>query len=208
MGQFLLLLVVALTVAAVVFGVTVLVTGGDPGMVPAEPDGRAVPLPGARPLDENDVTGVRFDTAVRGYRMAQVDQALRRAAYDIGYKQELIGVLEAEVAALREGRAEDAETLRRAREAALVPVGAGAAGPGVTDPNGPAVSGVTVSAADVLPEAEMSEASEAEASRVPADASEATEKATTDADRADRAGGDRPAGSPANPGAATGAERG
>ncbi|WP_233512534.1 DivIVA domain-containing protein [Micromonospora deserti] len=118
MGQVLLLLVVALTVAAVVFGVTVLVTGRDPGLAPAEPDGRAVPLPGARPLRESDVGEVRFDTALRGYRMAQVDQAMRRAAYDIGYKSELIGVLEAEVAALREGRTVDADVLRRARERA------------------------------------------------------------------------------------------
>ncbi|MDQ7906762.1 DivIVA domain-containing protein [Phytohabitans sp. ZYX-F-186] len=139
MGQVLLLVVVALTVAAVVFGVTVLVTGGDSGLGTAEPDGRAVPLPGTRPLVEADVSAVRFDTTVRGYRMAQVDQALRRAAYDIGYKDELIGVLEAEVTALREGRASDADTLRRAREAALVPAGAGVGGgyggttPGLVD---------------------------------------------------------------------------
>ncbi|MCZ7439965.1 DivIVA domain-containing protein [Micromonospora sp. WMMC241] len=122
MGQVLLLLVVALTVAAVVFGVTVLVSGRDPGLVPAEPDGRSVPLPGARPLDESDVTDVRFDTALRGYRMAQVDAALRRAAYDIGYKSELIGVLEAENAALREGRTEEADALRRAREEAATTI--------------------------------------------------------------------------------------
>lgn len=126
MGQVLLLVVVALTVAAVVFGVTVLVTGGDNGLGTAEPDGRAVPLPGTRPLVEGDVAAVRFDTTVRGYRMGQVDQALRRAAYDIGYKEELISVLEAEVAALREGREADADVLRRAREAALVPAGGGA----------------------------------------------------------------------------------
>ncbi|MGC5018698.1 DivIVA domain-containing protein [Micromonospora sp. DT47] len=118
MGQVLLVLVIALTVAAVVFGVTVLVSGRDPGLAPAEPDGRAVPLPGARPLRESDVGEVRFDTALRGYRMAQVDEAMRRAAYDIGYKSELIGVLEAEVAALREGRTADADALRRVREEA------------------------------------------------------------------------------------------
>ncbi|TWG21975.1 DivIVA domain-containing protein [Micromonospora palomenae] len=118
MGQVLLVLVIALTVAAVVFGVTVLVSGRDAGLAPAEPDGRAVPLPGSRPLREADVGEVRFDTALRGYRMAQVDQAMRRAAYDIGYKAELIGVLEAEVAALREGRLADADALRRAREEA------------------------------------------------------------------------------------------
>jgi DivIVA domain-containing protein len=118
MGQFLLLVVIALTVGAVVFGVTVLLTGGDRGLSPAEPDGRAVPLPGTRPLVESDIARVRFDTGARGYRMAQVDQAMRRAAYDIGYKDELINVLEAEVDALRSGRFSDAEVLRRAREAA------------------------------------------------------------------------------------------
>ncbi|MEV7329355.1 DivIVA domain-containing protein [Micromonospora sp. NPDC093244] len=116
MGQLLLLLVVALTVAAVVFGVTVLVSGRDPGLVPVEPDSQAVPLPGTRPLRESDVGAVRFDTGLRGYRMAQVDQAMRRAAYDIGYKSELIGVLESEVIALREGRTADADVLRKARE--------------------------------------------------------------------------------------------
>jgi DivIVA domain-containing protein len=136
MGQVLLVLVVALTVAAVVFGVTVLVSGRDPGLVPAEPDGRAVPLPGARPLRESDVGEVRFDTALRGYRMAQVDQAMRRAAYDIGYKTELIGVLEAEVTALREGRTADADALRRAREEAAD----AAATPAPTDAADPATA--------------------------------------------------------------------
>ncbi|MFJ8689283.1 DivIVA domain-containing protein [Micromonospora wenchangensis] len=117
MGQTLLILVVALTVAAVVFGVTVLISGRD-GLAPAEPDGRAVPLPGGRPLRESDVGALRFDTALRGYRMDQVDQAMRRAGYDIGYKTELIGVLEAEIAALREGRTADADALRRTREEA------------------------------------------------------------------------------------------
>jgi len=121
MGQLLLIVVVAVTIAAVVFGVTVLVSGRDAGLQPAEPDGRAIPLPATRPLQESDLGDVRFDLASRGYRMAQVDQALRRAAYDIGYKDELIGVLEAEVTALREGRTLDADALRRAREAAQAP---------------------------------------------------------------------------------------
>ncbi|SCE77268.1 DivIVA domain-containing protein [Micromonospora mirobrigensis] len=155
MGHVLLLLVVALTVAAVVFGVTVLVSGRDPGLAPAEPDGRAVPLPAARPLRESDVGAVRFDTAARGYRMAQVDQALRRVAYDIGYKSELIDVLEAEVKALREGRTAEADALRRAREqaAAVAPTA-----PSSPDPDGPVAGepvftaggdrSVTVAAAD------------------------------------------------------------
>jgi DivIVA domain-containing protein len=139
--QFLLVVAVALTVGAVVFGITMLVTGEDQGLHPVEPDGRAVPLPLDRPLAEPDLAEVRFDTALRGYRMAQVDAALRRAAYDIGYKDELVKVLQAEVAALREGRMPDAEVLRRAREAALAPVEPAPAPPGPTgpvDPSAPA----------------------------------------------------------------------
>jgi DivIVA domain-containing protein len=121
MGQLLLYIAAALVIAAIVFGVTVMLGGGDPGLTPTEPDGRAVPLPSDRPLGEEDLIRTKFDTVFRGYRMAQVDQALQRAAYDIGYKGELIGVLEAEVLALREGRTTDADMLRRAREAALAP---------------------------------------------------------------------------------------
>lgn len=121
MNQFLLVVAVALTVGLIVFGITVLVTGDDAGLGPAEPDGRAVPLPADRPLSESDLTEIKFDMTVRGYRMAQVDAALRRASYDIGYKDELIKVLQAEVEALREGRMPEAEVLRRAREAAQAP---------------------------------------------------------------------------------------
>jgi len=119
MGEFFLLLIGALVVGAIVFGVAVLITGDDPGIEGDEPDGRAIPLPTSRPLGEVDVSQVRFDTVVRGYRMGQVDQAIRRAAYDIGYKEELIQVLEAEVKALREGRTEEADAFRDARQAAV-----------------------------------------------------------------------------------------
>jgi DivIVA domain-containing protein len=149
MGQLFLFIVVALTVAAIIFGVTVLVSGGDPGLTPVEPDGRALPLPGDRPLGEEDVVHARFDTAVRGYRMGQVDQALQRAAYDIGYKGELIGVLEAEVAALREGRTADADVLRRAREAAVQPtVAAPSAEVSPVDARSTAVAATEVTAAE------------------------------------------------------------
>src|SRR2546430_5150772 len=121
MGQLLILIAVALVAAALAWGVAVLLLGRDQGLEPAEPDGRAVPLPLARPLTESDLGLLRFDTAARGYRMDQVDSALRRSAYDIGYKEELIGVLEAEVTALRDGRLDEAEALREAPEAASRP---------------------------------------------------------------------------------------
>ena len=133
MGQLLILLAVALVAAALAWGVAVLLMGRDQGLDPAEPDGRAIPLPTARPLTESDIGAVRFDAVARGYRMDQVDQALRRVAYDIGYKEELIGVLEAEVAALREGRLDDADALRQAREAAQRPRGASARQPAAVE---------------------------------------------------------------------------
>ena len=121
MGTVLLVLVVVLVIAGLVYGVVTLLAGEDPGLSPADPDGRARPLPNNRSLTEYDLKGVRFDVGFRGYRMTQVDRVLRRTAYDIGYKDEMIAVLEAEVIALREGRAEDAELLRKAREAAAAP---------------------------------------------------------------------------------------
>jgi DivIVA domain-containing protein len=136
MGQFFIVLAGALVLGAVVFGVTVLIVGGDQGLEPVEPDGRAVPLPAARPLTESDLSDLRFDVAFRGYRMAQVDQALRRSAYDLGYKEELIGVLEAEVEALRDGRLEEADKLRAARLASARPRPAGEAGPDGAGPDG------------------------------------------------------------------------
>lgn len=117
----LLILVVVMVLAGVVFGVVSMLGGHDPGLVVAMPDGRAAPLPNDRSLTENDLKTVRFDVGWRGYRMAQVDRVLRRTAYDVGYKDEMIAVLEAEVLALRDGRLDDADLLRAARESAANP---------------------------------------------------------------------------------------
>ncbi|WP_203916143.1 DivIVA domain-containing protein [Rugosimonospora africana] len=152
MGQLFIVLAVALVAAALVFGITVLIMGGDQGLEPIEPDGRSVPLPGSRPLTESDLGQVRFDVTLRGYRMTQVDLALRRAAYDLGYKEELIGVLEAEVAALRAGRVEEADALRDAREQAARPTrmgdDAGLTGAEATGAEAGSDRALTVTAAD------------------------------------------------------------
>lgn len=189
MGQVLLLLVVALTVAAVVFGVTVLVTGRDPGLAPVEPDGRAVPLPVSRPLRESDVGDVRFDTAPRGYRMSQVDQAMRRAAYDIGYKSELIGVLEAEVTALREGRVADADALRHTREQAAAAAAEQAAGADAPTAAAPTAAAPTAAAA-----AADAPAGDAAPAAVPATGADLTVTAAAP-EAGDREPTDRPVGS-------------
>src|SRR5829696_8084616 len=102
MATVLLVLVVVLVIAALVFGVVTLLSGDDPGLGAVAPDGRALALPNHRSLTETDLKTVRFDVELRGYRMAQVDRVLRRTAYDVGYKDEMIAVLEAEVVALRE----------------------------------------------------------------------------------------------------------
>jgi DivIVA domain-containing protein len=169
MAEFLLVLIAAVVVGAIGFGVSLLITGDDPGIEGHEPDGRSVPLPSSRPLVEGDVNQLRFDTVVRGYRMAQVDTALRRAGYDIGYKEELIQVLEAEIKALREGRPEDADALRDARLAAAS--GAG----GTTDvpepPLGTAKEVDVISSDDDVEQAEAAE--EAEEAK-PADAADSS----------------------------------
>jgi DivIVA domain-containing protein len=133
MATLFLILVVVLVLAALVFGVITLLSGDDPGMVPVEADGRARPLPNNRSLSERDLKEVRFDLSLRGYRMSQVDKVLRRTAYDLGYKDEMIAVLEAEVIALRDGRMEDAELLRKARESAANPAPLIAAPPTATE---------------------------------------------------------------------------
>lgn len=119
MGQFLLLLVVAAIAVGLVFGVVVLATGKDEGLRPVSPDGISIGLPPDRPLSEDDVVAARFDTGLRGYRTGQVDDALARLAYDVGFKDELIKVLVSEVQALRDGRVDDADRLRLARAKAI-----------------------------------------------------------------------------------------
>lgn len=181
MATVLLVLVVVLVVAAVVFGIVSLLSGDDPGLSVAEPDGRALPLPNTRSLTEADLKALRFDVSFRGYRMSQVDRALRRTAYDLGYKDEMIAVLEAEVAALREGRLEDAELLRKAREAAAntSPTSPAADAPPEGKADAPAEGAADAPAegvADAPPEGTKDLAAVAESTKAPDAASEATER--------------------------------
>lgn len=103
----------------IAFAIVVLATGKDPGLVSPNPDTVSTSLPPDRPLSESDVYRTRFDTGLRGYRTAQVDEALARVAYDVGFKDELIKVFANEVEALRDGRSQEAETFRKARERAM-----------------------------------------------------------------------------------------
>jgi len=186
MTSFFLVLVVVLVAVALVFGVMALLSGEDPGLSPVEPDGRAVPLPTMRPLVEDDLLSVRFDAALRGYRMEQVDRALRRAAYDVGYKDEMISVLEAEVTALREGRTEEADLLRAARESAtqVVPAGTDVAA------EAPEVTAVVAADDEVAEVAEVDGAAGSDPADdlVSATATRATGSSSTAAGRTDDGG--------------------
>lgn len=64
-----------------------------PGVTPPVSTQSAHPLPGG-PLGPDQIHEVRFDQAVRGYRMGQVDQALERLADELA-------VRDAEIARLR-----------------------------------------------------------------------------------------------------------
>jgi DivIVA domain-containing protein len=65
-----------------------------PGVPQAVTTESARPLP-AGPLGSDDVHDLRFDQAVRGYRMAQVDVALARLGQELAER-------DAEIARLRE----------------------------------------------------------------------------------------------------------
>jgi DivIVA domain-containing protein len=67
----------------VVIGVAAVVATRDDGLLaPAPPDRADVVLPERR-LGADDVTGLRFGLALRGYRMAEVDRVLDRLAAEL-----------------------------------------------------------------------------------------------------------------------------
>ncbi|MFZ3568354.1 DivIVA domain-containing protein [Streptomyces sp. BH097] len=90
-----LFLVAALVVviAAVTFAV---IGGGDSGALRDEPSQfYADPLPPDRPLAAADLEALRLPTAVRGYRMAEVDDALNRLGAELAERDARITELEA-----------------------------------------------------------------------------------------------------------------
>ncbi|MFG2312553.1 DivIVA domain-containing protein [Streptomyces sp. NPDC048566] len=100
-----LFLVVAL--AVVVAAVTVSVVGGGEStpLPDAEPERLHDPLPYDRPVHQGDVDALRFPVAVRGYRMADVDDALGRLSAELGERDARIADLEAALAGARAANA-------------------------------------------------------------------------------------------------------
>lgn len=101
-----------LGVLAVLFAAAVLSTREEGLLAEVAPDEPDVPLP-EQPMTPEDVSGLRFSLAARGYRMSQVDAALERLAAELADRDRRIGLLEAaaegaqEAGPVREATVED-----------------------------------------------------------------------------------------------------
>jgi DivIVA domain-containing protein len=82
-----------LGVVAVLFGAAVVATRSDPLLAEARPDRPELVLPDG-PMTAADVEAVRFSTAVRGYRMDEVDAVLARLADELAQRDARLSVLE------------------------------------------------------------------------------------------------------------------
>ena len=85
-----LFLLLALGVLA---AIALVAAGRGDGLPEAEPDVAPVALP-AGPLAAGDLTAVRFPSALRGYRMADVDAVLDRLAAELALRDARIAQLE------------------------------------------------------------------------------------------------------------------
>ncbi|GAB2590267.1 hypothetical protein GCM10027168_24210 [Streptomyces capparidis] len=85
--------------AAVVAAVALLVLGPGGGLPEAEPERPVYPLPPDRPVNRVDLDTLRLPMALRGYRMADVDDVLDRVAAELAMRDQRIAELEALLAA-------------------------------------------------------------------------------------------------------------
>ncbi|MEU1080038.1 DivIVA domain-containing protein [Streptomyces sp. NPDC005908] len=100
MVMFLFLVVaLAVVVAAVTLAV---VSGGDSAPLPeAAPERLQDSLPPDRPVNRADIDSLRFPLAARGYRMADVDDALGRLGAELAERDARIADLESALAGAR-----------------------------------------------------------------------------------------------------------
>jgi DivIVA domain-containing protein len=88
-------LVVMLLVAAVVFLLAALVFGRGEELAPLAPGSSPTRLP-ADDITGDDVQNVRFQLVLRGYKMSEVDWAMRRLGVEIDELRGRVAALEAE----------------------------------------------------------------------------------------------------------------
>lgn len=75
-------LIIGVTLIILAGGVAVAAAGHGEGLAPREVDDPPVRLP-EEDISGDDVREVRFSTAMRGYRVAEVDEVLERLAREI-----------------------------------------------------------------------------------------------------------------------------
>ena len=85
--RYVVLAVEVVVVGAIVFAVAALAMGRFDPMSTVRPDSRARPLPDGE-IHAGDVDRVRFGLVLRGYRMAEVDEVLRRLATELALRDE------------------------------------------------------------------------------------------------------------------------
>ncbi|MQY16648.1 hypothetical protein SRB5_68500 [Streptomyces sp. RB5] len=90
-----------IAMVAVVAAVTLVLLSGGEALTDPEPELLADPLPHDRPLARADVDHLRLPLALRGYRMAEVDDALDRLAAELAERDARIAELEAALAGVR-----------------------------------------------------------------------------------------------------------
>ena len=76
--------------AGVIFAIFAVTVGRGGSMTQFQPDWPGQPLPQDRPVRAADVADAKFSVAFRGYRMAEVDEALDRLAVEIAQRDERI----------------------------------------------------------------------------------------------------------------------
>lgn len=89
-------LVVMLLVAAVVFLLAAVVFGRGEELAPLPPGSSPTRLP-AEDITGEDVSGVKFQLVLRGYKMSEVDWVMMRLGKEIDGLRQRVAELEAEV---------------------------------------------------------------------------------------------------------------
>jgi len=91
-------LVFMIAAIAVIAVVALLAVGRLGELADVEGDRAPLALPDDRPLDGQDVDGVRFAVGLRGYRMDEVDDVLDRLSDDLAVRDARIAELESHLA--------------------------------------------------------------------------------------------------------------
>ncbi|WP_031521425.1 DivIVA domain-containing protein [Streptomyces sp. NRRL F-5123] len=99
-----------IALVAVVAAVALAVLGDGGALRDAGTDRLADRLPADRPLVRSDIDAVRLPTAVRGYRMVDVDEVLDRLGAELAERDAYIAELESEVNGPRPDRLRAAVT--------------------------------------------------------------------------------------------------